>query len=291
MKGEDSISEWVKSRKWDKKVKAVCKPCWEIKYCPYGPLVEDFPIAEHDDEKRCIIFGHQCPVFSVAEPFTETKELRNISREIPRVTQFRVLKRENQICSDCGNAVKDEDIEFDHVIPWSKGGSSDENNIRLLCMKCNRKKGKKFEEQYLIQNYNDHFSEPNSENTINFLLIITSFGHDFKNETKEIPSAQDYANELADGELTNAETMASSYFLELSSFFANKKPSELTAKQFDALKLRWGFKDGTVYKIKETVKLKGIPIEDYFIAEQNLIRRMGFRMSTTKSVIDKWKKL
>jgi 5-methylcytosine-specific restriction endonuclease McrA len=23
---------------------AVCKPCWELKYCPYGPLVEFFPL-------------------------------------------------------------------------------------------------------------------------------------------------------------------------------------------------------------------------------------------------------
>jgi len=24
---------------WKKKVPALCKPCWELKYCPYGPLV------------------------------------------------------------------------------------------------------------------------------------------------------------------------------------------------------------------------------------------------------------
>lgn len=131
-----NISDWVKSRQWTKKAKAICKPCWEIKYCPYGPLVENFPIAKENDDKRCLIFGHQCPVFSVAEPFTETKELRNISRTIPRVTQFRVLKRENQICNECGNSVKDNEIEFDHIIPWSKGGASDEHNIRLLCRGC-----------------------------------------------------------------------------------------------------------------------------------------------------------
>lgn len=291
VKKNSSISEWIKSRNWDKKVKAVCKPCWEIKYCPYGPLVEDFPIAEIGDEKRCIIFGHQCPVFSIAEPFTETKELRNITREIPRVTQFRVLKRENQICSDCGNAVKDEDIEFDHVIPWSKGGSSDENNIRLLCMKCNRKKGKKFEEQYLIQNFNDHFSEPDNEKIIYFLLFISSFGHHFKHKHNKMPNAQDFADELAVGELTEAEKMASKYFQELFLFFNNKKPTELTSKQFDALKYRWGFQDGIVYKIKETLKFKQISIEEYFISEQSLIKRLGFRMSTNKSVLDKWKKL
>jgi len=22
----------------------VCKPCWELKYCPYGPFVEEFPL-------------------------------------------------------------------------------------------------------------------------------------------------------------------------------------------------------------------------------------------------------
>jgi transcription initiation factor IIE alpha subunit len=22
----------------------ICKPCWEIKYCPYGQLVEQFPL-------------------------------------------------------------------------------------------------------------------------------------------------------------------------------------------------------------------------------------------------------
>ena len=23
----------------------VCKPCWELKYCPYGILVEEFPLS------------------------------------------------------------------------------------------------------------------------------------------------------------------------------------------------------------------------------------------------------
>jgi hypothetical protein len=285
-----NISDWVKSRQWTKKAKAVCKPCWEIKYCPYGPLVEEFPIAKEGDDKRCLIFGHECPVFSVAEPFTETKDLRNISRTIPRVTQFRVLKRENQICSECGNSVKYEEIEFDHVIPWSKGGSSDEHNIRLLCQKCNRKKGNKFEEKYLIANYNEHFAEPETENTIHFLLMVMAAANEFRIEVKTNPTAQDLANKLAGGGLTDAERMGVSYFKDLLAFFANPKPKELSKKQFDALKLRWGFKDGYVYEIKEILKYSELTIDDYFPAEQNLIRRLGFNMSSNKSVITKWKK-
>src|SRR5262249_35446809 len=29
---------------WKERTSRVCKPCWEIKYCPYGPLVEQSPI-------------------------------------------------------------------------------------------------------------------------------------------------------------------------------------------------------------------------------------------------------
>ncbi len=39
-----SIQDWGEKIGWEKRIKAVCKPCWELKYCPYGPLVEEFPL-------------------------------------------------------------------------------------------------------------------------------------------------------------------------------------------------------------------------------------------------------
>lgn len=53
-------------KQWDDAIRSVCKPCLELKYCPYGYLVEDFPIlpstrkvAEKHNEylKRCIETG------------------------------------------------------------------------------------------------------------------------------------------------------------------------------------------------------------------------------------------
>jgi 5-methylcytosine-specific restriction endonuclease McrA len=36
--------------------------------------------------------------------------------------------------------LKDNEVEFDHIIPIAKGGSSEEHNIRLTCDDCNADK-------------------------------------------------------------------------------------------------------------------------------------------------------
>jgi hypothetical protein len=50
------------------------KPCKDLGYCPYGPMVEDFPHLNEKDIWRCGVFGHQCPVTIVAEPFMDEGE-------------------------------------------------------------------------------------------------------------------------------------------------------------------------------------------------------------------------
>jgi len=52
----------------------VTKPCKMLMYCPYGSLVEDFPVANVDDECACGVFGHECPAYHVAENFVDDEE-------------------------------------------------------------------------------------------------------------------------------------------------------------------------------------------------------------------------
>ena len=176
---------------------SVCKPCWELRYCPYGPLVEHFPLdspnrdisqikslyqealekirsgtldseyeiwsevdrlqylepskwellEEYDpSELECKIWGHMCPVFWTQSGATETKVFRQTGRYLPRDIMLKVVRRDNHICQKCFKYVPDNEIEFDHIIPFSKGGPTTVDNLRLLCRECNRKKKDSLEE-------------------------------------------------------------------------------------------------------------------------------------------------
>ncbi|OGF58754.1 MAG: hypothetical protein A2Y62_09585 [Candidatus Fischerbacteria bacterium RBG_13_37_8] len=58
-------------------------------------------------------------------------------RRIPKHVQHEVWQRDQACCVECGSK---ENLEFDHIIPLSKGGSDTVRNLQLLCEKCNRKK-------------------------------------------------------------------------------------------------------------------------------------------------------
>jgi hypothetical protein len=68
----------------------------------------------------------------------------NPSRYIPDKVRTAVMARDNGRCVWCGSP---DDIEFDHIIPVSRGGSPEIDNIQLLCRSCNRKKRTKVAEQ------------------------------------------------------------------------------------------------------------------------------------------------
>lgn len=63
---------------------------------------------------------------------------RSNRKSLPNSVKLLVWDRDKGRCVQCG---RDEDLEYDHIIPVSKGGSNTENNIQLLCVVCNRSKG------------------------------------------------------------------------------------------------------------------------------------------------------
>lgn len=62
------------------------------------------------------------------------------TRRIPQHVMTEVWQRDQGKCIQCHAT---EYLEFDHVIPHSKGGATSVNNLQLLCRKCNLEKSNK----------------------------------------------------------------------------------------------------------------------------------------------------
>lgn len=60
------------------------------------------------------------------------------SRSIPQEVKAEVWQRDGGKCVECGSGHY---LEFDHVIPLSRGGATSASNLQILCRSCNRTKG------------------------------------------------------------------------------------------------------------------------------------------------------
>lgn len=70
------------------------------------------------------------------------KDVRRVRKAIPKEVKIYVWQRDQGKCIACGSC---EELEYDHIIPVSKGGSNTERNIQLLCINCNRAKSSNIE--------------------------------------------------------------------------------------------------------------------------------------------------
>jgi len=106
-----------------------------IKYQNYNsPKIKSGIMAEFNQipieiQEKAILYGYKTLEMSNGE-FQE-----KISR------RQSVYIRDRGICFYCNKEIKEDiDVEIDHIIPLSRGGSDNYSNLILSCRKCNQKK-------------------------------------------------------------------------------------------------------------------------------------------------------
>ncbi len=54
-----------------------------------------------------------------------------------------VVQRDNSTCYMCQRILMPHQVQFDHIVPLSRGGEHSEKNLRVACAICNNRKGNK----------------------------------------------------------------------------------------------------------------------------------------------------
>ena len=117
-----------------------CETCGKVNW--KKPVIDDYDTYElartfHSYEHLKLYNRDYSFSFHYSANTTETEIP---SRHISQSVKDKVWNRDGSKCVQCGS---NKNLEFDHIIPHSKGGSNTYRNIQLLCEPCNREKSAK----------------------------------------------------------------------------------------------------------------------------------------------------
>ena len=134
-----SVISWVKATFPTFRKKLMSGLEWGIYYNKYGANAHD-PKAY---EKRIVALlddedvSNQKGIYEYLLDGNEKHlSIRAFSPKMARTA----YERQKGICPKCGKRFEIEEMQADHITPWSKGGKTISENCQMLCADCNRRK-------------------------------------------------------------------------------------------------------------------------------------------------------
>lgn len=136
-----SVIEWVKQvfPNYRKQMKGVE---WGLLYNKYG---ENYPDTVKFEKriKELISDDDVTNKKGIYEYLFDNCEKHLNIRNFTENEKMTVYERQNGICKICNNHFEIEEMEADHITPWSQGGKTNIDNCQMLCRECNRRKSNK----------------------------------------------------------------------------------------------------------------------------------------------------
>ena len=83
-----------------------------------------------------------------------------------------ILIRDRYLCQYCGKPLKSHEVTLDHIVPKSRGGESNWENLAACCPPCNLKKGSKLPEEVGLTLLKD----PRKGSAFHFLHLLRHYG-------------------------------------------------------------------------------------------------------------------
>lgn len=134
-----AVIEWVKAifPKVRKEMKGLQ---WGLFYNRYGKRNDLNPITLEKEVQRLMGDEDVTKKSGIYEYLLTGKESLLSIRSFDRRDKWAAYEKQGHKCALCGEAFEFDEMQGDHIVPWSKGGKTVPENCQMLCTQCNIKK-------------------------------------------------------------------------------------------------------------------------------------------------------
>ena len=133
-----NVIEWVKLSfpKYRKEMKGLN---WGELYDGYKDVLLN--IVEMESEIKTLMMDDDVTAKKGIYKYTLTRDEKYLNiRAFSDSQKSSAYEKQNGICIICKGHFSIEEMEGDHITPWSEGGKTDIVNCQMLCKDCNRRK-------------------------------------------------------------------------------------------------------------------------------------------------------
>jgi len=116
---------------------------WGYLYNDYGHRT-DLKASQLEEEIQRLILDDDVTNKKGIYPYLLTGKEQYLSiRAFTEKQKLKAYEAQKGFCKICGNHFDIKEMEADHIIPWSQGGHTEQDNCQMLCRTCNRRKSNK----------------------------------------------------------------------------------------------------------------------------------------------------
>ena len=112
---------------------------WGTLYNKYGEGAYDPAVLE--ERVAALVLDDDVTAKKGIFPYLFDGDEKHLSiRAFTPAMKLKAYEQQGGICPICGNHFDFEQMEADHITPWSQGGRTLQENCQMLCRDCNRRK-------------------------------------------------------------------------------------------------------------------------------------------------------
>lgn len=137
-----SVIEWVEAI-FPKKRKEMKGLAWGLFYNEHGKRTDLDPKALEVEIQRLMGDEDVTKKSGIYEYLLTGSERALSIRAFDRRDALAAYEKQHHKCAICGEEFEFEEMQADHIKPWSKGGHTTPENCQILCRDCNLKKSNK----------------------------------------------------------------------------------------------------------------------------------------------------